>query len=85
MINTNLPITVAPAKIAVKPPYAKFGHSNTRVLVFKANEFFCGVNELRTTEYSFIPVKTAIQLTLAVVMLEFQFFKQMSSFVVEMS
>ena len=45
-------------------------------------------------EYFFIPVpvdpadlavKTANSLTLAVVMLEFQFFKQMSSFVVEMS
>ena len=38
--NTNLLITVAPAKIMVKLPFANFGHSNTRVPVFKANEFF---------------------------------------------
>ena len=42
MINTNLPITVAPAEITVKPPFANFGHSNTRVPVFEANEFFRG-------------------------------------------
>ena len=59
MINTNLPITVAPTEIAVKPPFANFGHCNTRVPVFEANEFFCGRNELRTIEYSFIPVNPA--------------------------
>ena len=42
MINTNLPITVAPAEITVKPPFANFGHCNARVPVFKANEFFSG-------------------------------------------
>ena len=42
MINTNLPITVAPAEIAVKPLFANFCHSNTRVPVFEANEFFSG-------------------------------------------
>ena len=42
MIKTNLPITVAPAEITVKPPFANFGHSNTRVTVFEANEFFSG-------------------------------------------
>ena len=42
MINTILIITVAPAKIAVKPPFANFGHSNTRFPVFKADVFFCG-------------------------------------------
>ena len=40
MINTNIPITVAPAEITVKLLFANFGHSNTRVPVFKANEFF---------------------------------------------
>ena len=42
MINTNLPITVAPAEITVKPPFANFGRSNTRVPVFEANEFLSG-------------------------------------------
>ena len=42
MINNNLPITVAPAKITVKSQFANFGHSNTRVPVFEANEFFSG-------------------------------------------
>ena len=59
MINTNLSITVAPALMAVKPPFANFGHTNARVPVFEAKEFFCGWNELRTIEYYLIPVNTA--------------------------
>ena len=34
VINTNLPLMVAPAEITVKPPFANIGHSNTRVPVF---------------------------------------------------
>ena len=59
MINTNSYITVAPAEMAVKPPFAIFGHSNARVPVFEANEFFCGWNEFRMIEYPLMPVYPA--------------------------
>ena len=42
MINTSPFITVAPAKMAIKLTFANFGHSNPRVKVYEANEFFCG-------------------------------------------
>ena len=59
MINTNSYITVAPAEMAVKPPFANFGHTNARVPVFEANEFFSGWNEFRMIEYPLMPVYTA--------------------------